>query len=120
VGLQQTARQDRDREMRRLLGFAAARDQPGLQRRKMEPVGLVGSRPAKGRKVLAGGWIGLPQLDRGVGHRIAVTVENRSGQHDTLAPNHVRSAHSGCSIKCQKGPIVWLLVAAGMLSPPSA
>jgi len=28
-----------------------------------------------------------------------------------VAPNRVKSAHSGCSIRCQKGPIVWLLVA---------
>jgi hypothetical protein len=35
------------------------------------------------------------------------------------AERRVRSAHSGCSIKCRKVPIVWLLVAAGILSPPA-
>jgi hypothetical protein len=70
--------------MRRLLGVAAARGRAGLQGREMEPAGLVGSRPAKGRKAL-GRQIGLPQLGGGIRHRIAVTVEHRSGLHDMLA-----------------------------------
>src|SRR5215472_2792457 len=51
----------------------------------MEPAGLVGARPAEGRETLVGRRVGLPKLNSGISHWIAVAVDDGAGQPDHMA-----------------------------------
>src|SRR5215813_5438949 len=71
-----------DREMRSLLGTATPRYRTQLYRREPELAELIRAAPPEARKTFVTGGIGLPQLDGGVRHRIAVAVDDGAGERN--------------------------------------
>src|SRR5271169_3183589 len=71
--------------MRRLLRIASARHRPGPYRREAEFSLPIGAAPSETRKTIIGGRIGLPQLNRGIGHRITIAVNDAADQRNSRA-----------------------------------